>query len=270
MSDLVAPKQGSTVVSEQQEIARPPRRAKKPNALKHGVYSREIMLPGESLRGYDALVAELNQEWVPEGPTEQGLVDRLVGLYWRRQRLDRYERSKLKQRVEQIREYNEVNRDRENLKNWGMKLGQAESIEAVEGILSRLSPYYVEIITEAVPREAQEAAAWGPAIGAYFSDFELKDQLEGPAQFIAIVNPDLIENDMARSDRVDEAIDRTIKRLMQVKTAKQISPMMRRKADADPKLINVPALTGPGAQNENEQNVKLLDKVEIPAKSNLN
>ena len=259
-------------MSEQpDEIARPLKRAKKRNALKHGVYSRDIMLPGESFRGYDALAAELDEEWAPEGPTERSLVERLVGLYWRKQRLDRYERLKLKQRVDQIRDYNEVSRDRQNLKNWGMKLGQAESIEAVEEILSQLSPYYVELITEAVPREAQDAAAWGPAIGAYFSDFELNDQLEGPAQFIAIVNPDLIENDMARSDRVYEAIDRTIKRLMQVKTAKQIFPKMRRKADADPKLINVPALTGPGARaNENEQNVKLLDKVEIPAKSNLN
>ena len=96
------------------------------------------------------------------------------------------------------------------------------------------------------------------------------DQLEGPAKFIAILDPDLIEINMARSDRMDEAIDRTIKRLMQVKTAKQIFPKMRRNADADPKLINVPALTGPGAQaNENEQNVELLDKVEISAKSDL-
>jgi hypothetical protein len=259
-------------MSEQpEEIARPLKRAKKRNALKHGVYSRDIMLPGESFRGYDALAAELDEEWAPEGPTERSLVERLVGLYWRKQRLDRYERSKLKQRVDQIRDYNEVSRDRQNLKNWGMKIAQAESIEAVDEILSQLSPYYVELITEAVPREAQDAAAWGPAIGAYFSDFELNDQLEGPAQFIAIVSPDLIENDMARSDRVDEAIDRTIKRLMQVKTAKQVFPKMRRNADTGAKLINGPAAIGPGAQaNENEQNVELLVKVENSAKSNPN
>jgi hypothetical protein len=31
------------------------------------------------------------------------------------------------------------------------------------------------------------------------------------------LDPDLIESDLARSDRIDEAIDGTIKRLMQVK-----------------------------------------------------
>jgi hypothetical protein len=58
---------------------------------------------------------------------------------------------------------------------------------------------------------------------------------------------------------------------MQVKTAKQIFPKMRRNADADLKLIKVLALTSPGEQaNENEQSVGMLDKVEFPAKSNLN
>ena len=48
-------------------------------------------------------------------------------------------------------------------------------------------------------------------------------------------------------------------------------PKMRRNADTGPNLINGPAAIGPGAQaNENEQNVELLGKVEIPAKSNLN
>jgi hypothetical protein len=101
--------------------------------------------------------------------------------------------------------------------------------------------------------------------------YEPEDQLEGPAKFIAILDPDLVEANMARSDRIDEAIDRTIKRLMQVKTAKQIFPQMRRNAGADAKLVNVPALSGPGVQaNENEQNFEMLDKVEVSAKSNLN
>jgi hypothetical protein len=255
-------------MSEQpEEIARPLKRAKKRNALKHGVYSRDIMLSGESFRGYDALAAELNEEWAPEGPTERGLVERLVGLYWRKQRLDRYENAKLKQSVEAIHESNQVNLHRQNLKDLGPEFNDAKSVEAVEKILSTLSPFYNEIITDAVPRaDSQDTTPWGPAIGAYLSTLDSKDQLEGPAKFIAILDPDLIESNMARSDRIDEAIDRTIKRLMQVKTAKQIFPNMRN-AKAEPKWINVPALTGPSEQaNEKEQNVELLDKVEVFAK----
>jgi hypothetical protein len=37
-------------MAEQHGTARPRKRAKKQNALKHGVYSRELMLPGEKMR----------------------------------------------------------------------------------------------------------------------------------------------------------------------------------------------------------------------------
>jgi hypothetical protein len=85
--------------------------------------------------------------------------------------------------------------------------------------------------------------------------------LEGAAKFIAILEPDLVEMNMARSDRMDEAIDRTIKRLMQVKTAKQVFPSVRKNAPADPKWITVVA-----SVVEKEQNDKLPAKVEILAK----
>src|SRR6266436_4330000 len=62
--------QGISVMAEDIETVRPKKRKKK-NALKHGVYSREVMLPGEHTRDYDALAAELTEEWAPEGLTER-------------------------------------------------------------------------------------------------------------------------------------------------------------------------------------------------------
>ena len=101
-----------------------------------------------------------------------------------------------------------------------------------------------------------------------FFGFENEGPVGRPGQVHRVLDRHLIEMNMARSDRIDEAIDRTIKRLMQVKTAKQIFPKMRRNEKTELKLINVPALDGPGSQaNENEQNYKLLDKVEVSAKS---
>jgi hypothetical protein len=145
----------------------------------------------------------------------------------------------------------------------------AATKEEIYSILCAIDPVYADFIDEKVPdEESEDAPPRGPAIGKYLASLQPKAQLEGPAMFIEMVDPDLIDNDMARSDRIDEAIDRTIKRLMQVKTAKQIFPNMRN-AKTEPKLINVPARTGPSAQaNENEQNVELLDKVEVFAKPN--
>ena len=51
--------------------------------------------------------------------------------------------------------------------------------------------------------------------------------------FIAIVNPDSFEYQIARSERVDEAIDRTIKRLMQVKRRSRSSPRCARESRAE-------------------------------------
>jgi hypothetical protein len=241
----------------------------KRNALRHGVYSREPMLPGEKIGDYETLQAELNEEWAPEGASERGLVGRLVALYWRRQRLERYEHLRLQQRLDEIHNKSEVSRHVQNLKNLGPQFGGAESVEAVEKILSRLSPLYVDIITGSVPQETfKNSPGWGAAIDTFLSRINPKDQLEGPAMFIAIVNPDSFEHEIARSERVDEAIDRTIKRLMQVKTAKQIFPKMRN-AIAGPRLINAEVSPRPNSQpRENEHNVKLPDTVEVFAKPN--
>jgi hypothetical protein len=214
------------------------------------------------MRDYEALGLALNEEWGPEGPTEHGLVDRLVALHWRKQRLDRYEHISLQQQVDEIQLENQLNHHRQDLKNLGPEFHSAGSVEAVEGILSQMGPFYADLITGAVPRETcPEMAGWGPAIAVYLSRLKVEDQVEGPARFIAIVNPDTIEDDMARSDRIDETTDRTIKRLMQVKTAKKVFPSMRKNAPTEPKLINVAA-----PANEKEQDTKLLVKVELPAK----
>src|SRR5258705_8270500 len=121
----------SSAMAEQPRTARPTKEQEKKNALKHGVYSREPMLPGEKIRDYEALAAELNEEWVPDGPTEYGLVDRLTALKWRKQRLDRYEHLSLQQQVDQINTKNEVNRHRTNLKNLGPEFAAAASVEVV-------------------------------------------------------------------------------------------------------------------------------------------
>jgi hypothetical protein len=254
-------------MSEQNDAARPKKRAKRKNALKHGVYSREVMFPGENIRDYNALASEFMEEWAPEGPTERGLVERLLGLYWRKQRLDRYEQEQLQRGVQRIHEDNEASRLIQEMKDWAPKFQDAASAEEVVQILAELDDAYSDFIADKVPYdESPDAPPRGPAIAKFLASLQPPARLEGPAKFIALVNPTFIQVEMARSDRIDEAIDRTVKRLMQVKTAKQILPNMR-KAIATPKLISVPAFTGPSPQaNENEQSCELLEKVAIFAK----
>ncbi len=57
------------------------------NALRHGVLSRFTVLPWEDEQEYQALVSALVAEHAPQGPTEEHLVEELVGILWRKRRL---------------------------------------------------------------------------------------------------------------------------------------------------------------------------------------
>ncbi len=65
--------------------------SKKRNALKHGANAKEVMLWSERYEDYESLRAGLNQEYSPDGSTEEYLVRSLLGLCWRRRRLDCHE-----------------------------------------------------------------------------------------------------------------------------------------------------------------------------------
>ena len=52
------------------------------NAFKHGIYSEEIVIPGENLARYEALLADLRAEHQPSTPTEELLVDELAQHFW--------------------------------------------------------------------------------------------------------------------------------------------------------------------------------------------
>ena len=53
------------------------------NALKHGLYARDVVLPGEDRAEYDAMLAELTEEFAPQGRYEKSLVRRLADIWWR-------------------------------------------------------------------------------------------------------------------------------------------------------------------------------------------
>ena len=53
------------------------------NNLRHGLYARDVVLPGEDRSEYDAMLAELQAEFAPEGRYENALVRRLADTWWR-------------------------------------------------------------------------------------------------------------------------------------------------------------------------------------------
>jgi hypothetical protein len=216
---------------------------KRDNALKHGANAKEVMLWSEKYEDYESLRADLYMEYNPSGSTEEYLVRALLDLRWRRRRLDCYDRITTQKRLNEIREDNETSRELENVAAFAPEFKKADSVEKVEAIISRLPLDYDEAILSLYPFEAgADPVTWGPKIGESLARWNLKTRHEGADEFIKIFDLDTFDDDLARIERLDAMIDRTIKRLMQVKTMKQMHDRL------EPKLINLSATKNPPAQ----------------------
>jgi hypothetical protein len=69
------------------DAASPGYSASRLNAVQHGILSRHAVLPWEDANEYERLLQALVAEHKPAGPTEDHLVEELVGVLWRKQRL---------------------------------------------------------------------------------------------------------------------------------------------------------------------------------------
>src|SRR6478752_1261687 len=61
------------------------------NGLRHGLLSRDVVLPGEDAAGFEELRNAICAELAPSGPLEGFLADRVVNAIWRLRRLERAE-----------------------------------------------------------------------------------------------------------------------------------------------------------------------------------
>jgi hypothetical protein len=61
------------------------------NALKTGLFSKQLLLPDDDDDEFNRLRADLHEEWRPVGRSEKNLVERLVALFWRQRRIYRAE-----------------------------------------------------------------------------------------------------------------------------------------------------------------------------------
>jgi hypothetical protein len=210
--------------------------SKKRNALKHGANVKEVMLWSERYEDYESLKAGLNREYSPDGTTEEYLVQTMVDLLWRRQRLDRHGQITIQKQLDKIREVNEASRHCEVLCSVVPEFREATTEEEVVRILDCLRPIYKITILQDWPLQTHEdPATWGAKIAKGIqSDWGVPaPRHEKADEFMAIIDLDAFDISLARIERLDAMIDRTIKRLMQVKTMKQMYGRLQ------PKLINL-------------------------------
>jgi hypothetical protein len=221
--------------------------SKKRNALKHGANAQEVMLWGEKYEDYESLRAELDLEFTPSGSTEKYLVQTLLGLRWRRRRLDCHEQITIQKRLDKVRQENETSRHMENLRSFAFEFDGATSADKVEALLATLSSLYSNTIRHHWPLQTgEDPNTWGPKIAKGLLSWVPPRRHEQADEFMAIVDLETFDMALARIERLDAMIDRTIKRLMQIKTMKQMYGRL------EPKLINGSVTRNPPAQDGTE------------------
>jgi hypothetical protein len=221
--------------------------SKKRNALKHGAHAQEVMLWSEKYEDYEALRAGLYEEWFPQGKTEEYEVNALLGLLWRRRRLERYEQISMQTKLAAVRKANEISRHIEDLRSFGPKFEEAKTLEEVKELLSQLNPLYSNTIRSKWPlKEGDDPTKWGSKIASGLSEWKPSQRHEEGGEFIEVFDLLAFNHCLNWIERLDSMIDRTVKRLMQIKTMKQMFNRL------EPKLINVSAAQSLSAQDSTE------------------
>lgn len=197
--------------------------------------ARQVMLWSEKPEVYEALREELYREFEPSGSSEEYLVQTLLDLRWRRRRLHHYEQITIQNRLAEIREDNQHSRHVDNLRSLASQFSQATSRNKVEALLASLSPLYINTIRQEWPlATGEDEKTWGAKIAKGLSSWKPEPRHEQAQEFMATLDIEAFDIALARIERLDAMIDRTIKRLMQLKTMKQMH------ARLEPKLINLP------------------------------
>lgn len=239
------------------------------NAFKHGAYSREVLLPHESRRDYNQLLADTRAEWSPDGPTEELLVGRLVDLMWRQMRVKRYEDAHLQRRIEIVRQNNDGVPARAALQAMAPEFAQADTPEKVDKLLKKYKPYARTIVTW-IPRptDSEKEAGWGAAIGEYLKNLKVGEVIEGPSEVTTFVDPFDIEVQEDRMGRLDERISQLIKRLVQIKASKQMFGARNGLSKMIPARSPGLAGRGPVVEHERSGNAHDAEVATQPSKQN--
>jgi hypothetical protein len=196
-------------------------KSKRPNALKHGATSQEPMLWGERQEDYDALRDGLVAEWAPEGPTEENLVHTLLDLLWRHRRLSSFEKLEAQQKLDSIHQQNDISDFADALRRLVPDFEKATSKELVDEVLATLAQEEREAILHKWPLgKDEDPKGWGARIAKGLQGWKYEKRT-GRAEFLAMHDQSDLDVAIIRRERLDAKIEQTVKRLVQLKAAKQ-------------------------------------------------
>jgi hypothetical protein len=222
-------------------------RWKKPNAFKHGIFVRSAtVLPGEDKKEYWQLVDELVEEWKPDGAAELEAVLTIADATWRKLRAQRYRRSRLLQNSLDIK-HPSFDEHLGYAIFFGEIATRPENFDVAAAVF--LHPAKIAHLKRKYPRQNfASTEEWLQAIEDELTlETEIKPPPDLPEEMMAAFKSleatadkcghisraaqtftdDVFERELAIDERLDAIIDKAIKRLIQIKAAKQALGLAR-------------------------------------------
>ena len=184
------------------------------------------MLPAETHQAFENLHRELYEEFSPVGITEERLVQRLAVLNLERDRLYRYTQFKMEIRQAEINRQVPYARSIKKAKSRAVESKITKEVEKFSSgdVDAEKSKLPLEKLSDPERRtnDFLEHIASLPDVGP----------VHGHEIFFELVEEFPIIERLKQLEQIDVAIDRTIKRLMQLKTMKQMFRQL------EPKVIS--------------------------------
>lgn len=235
------------------------RRFRKPNALKHGGFSRIELLPWEDVGEFEELHRALKDEHEPKGPLQNDCICTILSCMWRKRRvrdkrnleiaaaLDRVENRVLWEDpaplfdtdLERIKDSfanrksgprSQPPEDYQQLLSFSSSLFGRQHTSVLELSIRMLPDEFSSHLREKTPRENFESSSeWIFALKKEVDTVLLpmvRERGHDPDAYLAtaaaFLTDDRVLEDLATEERLDAAIDRALKRLYQLKLASQL------------------------------------------------
>ena len=202
---------------------------RKPNSLIHGGFSKFNILPGEDPREFGQLLFDLHKEWAPDGPTEMDAVFTIATCVWRKARAQMF--FELAWQVDRMDPSSKAYDEALVLAVYALTL-ETQPHRAFEPNVTRfLQKERLAYFCKKFPLESFSAAKWCQAVlndirtvllPVLQSDSPDQLKLAELTRTAQTFTLDLLERELVPEERLDAMMNGAIKRLMQIKTAKQV------------------------------------------------
>jgi len=194
----------------------------------------KTLLPGENLEDFEDLLKRHYEEWTPDGTTEEYLTLDIAKWRWERDRYERSQQLSMFRRQYEFRSVNHLLQGIRKLRRLAPEFQAAKSAEDVEKVLSKVDELVATFVHIKWPLEnSAQSENWGSVIAEGLATLPNVIGVDRAQQMLMLQEQFPALERLHKLEQFDAKIDRTIKRLMQVKTMKQMHRQL------EPKVISI-------------------------------